>query len=78
MQRWKDGPDETCLTSNLTDDIYSCRVKAIGCRFGMPFGNDIFCQHPDRKVFSMRLAEKQEPITSGTGLEPSTTGRSDN
>lgn len=67
MQTWKSGPDDECVTKYLTADIYSCKLMAIGCRFAMPFGYDVFCQHQDRKEFSLR--DGVPAVSSETGAD---------
>ena len=70
--KWKSGPDMSCITSHLTRDIYSCHDKAIGCRYAMPFGNDVFCQHPDRKQFSTRQAHDVLPAAANEPVSKDT------
>ena len=42
-----------CVTRYLTTSLYCCVAKRFGCLYGLAYGYEIFCQHPDREQWGV-------------------------
>ena len=41
-------PDGNCVLKHVTADLYTCQNRRNWCRYGLSFGVELFCRHPDR------------------------------
>ena len=52
---------EGCVTKYLTTSLYCCVAKRAGCLYGLAYGYEIFCQHPDREQWVVASAASVRP-----------------
>ena len=54
-------PDAECRTRHLTAELYCCMMKKKWCQHGLAFGNEVFCQHPDRASWRQPSSGSERP-----------------
>jgi len=51
-----EAPFADCKAKHLCEDLHCCETKRVGCSYGLSYGYELFCRHPDRKSWCVQPA----------------------